>query len=756
MPPKRPANGINPDPKSKHTRLLLPMNGPFSAGLGTAPIHLRYLDPAGRPYDPTRTIVPTAVQLAKLEDVRQFGREQKEAERKAADDAAAAAVGAPHVEADAVEYDFMDHDDDHGPMSENGDRNSNPPSPRSDASSDVGSDDADSADPVDLIDEPWRFMGIHQLPFVVTPAETLTKYERARRNLMDGFQHIESALVATLSLFITPNLRNEACCHDKCKAVVHARCFSCRSLSLPSTFCLDHAKYHAHKSYCHHVEDSSGTRITTAERIIDCCDAARASSHDFRSMLHSFSSQHVQQCVRVRLCRVHSDSAPITLMREGFMACGVTKPGHAFSISMVHLGLKMRAKGMAYQTIAEVFMDSDTKGARQLNLYTPFMDAIRQYAGLPHRIRHGLLTEETVDQFGSSKTTCPSCMGTCNSTSPFVFTIDGFKSAKHFKHGGGTHGFFKWLASFFSKPGVDHVEAAKQAGRVVPQGASGCGGNFVAGSDAEKVGSKYLDVGMIVHMDCRHDLVLKTFDASTEKMVYADTCVAWARDNFPNRRIVFGYDVVCKWVSHARVYGLGLPYIYFMPAMHVYAHGIDCQCRYGPHVILGLGWSINGEGHERFNAWLSKSIGLTVSETHENRHLDIALVVEDYNITKLKGLVQWTKGVLKTNLKRLRAIAVEFGPATITSRDPYVDVIARNRRTRALVARKVERVINNPTHAEQHESSRVKLSNLVRIIVSMEHKLNLKVGTTIASQMRTSLQAHYETVAHQMREHNGK
>ncbi|KAJ3059268.1 hypothetical protein HDU98_004733, partial [Podochytrium sp. JEL0797] len=142
--------------------------------------------------------------------------------------------------------------------------------------------------------------------------------------------------------------------------------------------------------------------------------------------------------------------------------------------------------------------------------------------------------------------------------------------------------------------------------------------------------------------------------------------------------------------------------------------------------------------------------------THENRHLDIALVVEDYNITKLKGLVPWTEGVLKKNLEQLRVIVVECGPATDTSREFYVDTIARNRQSRELIVRKVERVIDNPTRAEQCESSRVKLSNIVRVIVSMEHKLNSKVGTNIASQMRISLRAHDNTVASQMQEHNAK
>ncbi|KAJ3057888.1 hypothetical protein HDU98_005961 [Podochytrium sp. JEL0797] len=178
--------------------------------------------------------------------------------------------------------------------------------------------------------------------------------------------------------------------------------------------------------------------------------------------------------------------------------------------------------------------------------------------------------------------------------------------------------------------------------------------------------------------------------------------------------------------------------------------------RFSPDLILGGGTSINGEGHERFNAWLSKSIGLTVSETHENRHLDIALVLEDYNIMKLKGLVPWTEGVLKKNLEQLLMIAVQCGPATDTSRERYVDVIARNKRSRELLVRKVERVIPNPTQMEQCEASRLKLSNLVRVIVSMEHKLNSKVGTNIASQMRASLRTHHNTVTSQMQEHNGK
>ena len=81
------------------------------------------------------------------------------------------------------------------------------------------------------------------------------------------------------------------------------------------------------------------------------------------------------------------------------------------------------------------------------------------------------------------------------------------------------------------------------------------------------------------------------------------------------------------------------------PGMHIYAHPINCQTRFGPHIIHGVGRTMEQEGRERTNKHLSKSIGLTQRETHGNRKLDIALVVEDFSHTKITGLVEWTAGI---------------------------------------------------------------------------------------------------------------
>ncbi|ORY48114.1 hypothetical protein BCR33DRAFT_58784 [Rhizoclosmatium globosum] len=307
-------------------------------------------------------------------------------------------------EADEVAPDFYDADDDH---------NESLPPPI-------------STTPVTFAATAF---GISQGLYVLASMiPQLSKYTLARTRLNSMFQEMESRLLAFLSLFVTPNLIDESCSASGCESAAEARCFSCRPLSLPSVFCMTHAKTHAHQFLCHQVLTDRNLRICTpaGEKWVRCCEDARASLSTFQTTLHSYIAGHCSEKVTVLRCANHLNDAPSTLMELGFMACGVDSPQHAFSVMMVDLASRLRAKGVAYQTCAEVFFGNEFEDSRQANLYKPFMDAVRHYSGLSHRIRHGLLTEATMRRFSGDsslswkygRTTCPACVGCSDSKSP--------------------------------------------------------------------------------------------------------------------------------------------------------------------------------------------------------------------------------------------------------------------------------------------------------------------------------------------------
>ncbi|KAJ3397403.1 hypothetical protein HDU80_009564 [Chytriomyces hyalinus] len=517
-----------------------------------------------------------------------------------------------------------------------------------------------------------------------------TMYAANMRETMQGFQSIESELLASYSLLITPNLSGTTCCHldvqdPQCNSIATARCSTCRSILLESTYCANHAELHAHKYMCHFVESATGSRIISpSEKHIRCCSNSRLTDTSFHVKLHLHAGIHSTETVKVLLCSQHENKAPPVLMDND----------HAFAISMTEIGIRMREKGVSYQSGADVLMSDECQDARHKNVYVPFKQAVRQFASLPHRVRHGILTEAAKVKYGDGKTGCAACEGTTSSSTPFAFTIDGFSSAKHISPsfgGGGNHGWFQWAKSCFYLPGKDYVAAAKGSASHIPtDNSDGCS-NFRAGLEDEKKSSKITDIDMIVHMDCRHDCVLRIFDAEGEKLIYA--------------------------------------------------HGRDCQCRYGPHVIMGLGLTMNGEGHERANARLSRSIGLTTHQTLENRQLDIALVVEDYNRGKRKSFVGWTEKALTGSFSLIADLL-----SKISTVEPYAIVVAKNSAERRLIARNELRT-SDGNYTDMLAALELKIRDHARVIISLENKLNQKQGTEATTRLQSSRQSSYKAAA---------
>ncbi|KAI9327616.1 hypothetical protein BDR26DRAFT_80821 [Obelidium mucronatum] len=380
------------------------------------------------------------------------------------------------------------------------------------------------------------------------------------------------------------------------------------------------------------------------------------------------------------------------------------------------------------------------------------MDSVRQLAVVWHHKHHGLISESLVNELGLGQTVCPACIGGNIAASPAIFTMDGFESANKKSEdqgGGGSHGQYPFTSALFKEPLVpNYVEESKKRGeRVV---VSGCDSQHKAGTEvSSKLNGK--DVTRIIHVGCAtHSIVHRIYDVpfGGEPLWYADDVIRWGLESFPGRAFVLGYDVACKELSHliahrklSSIIDQELFFL-FIPAMHVYAHGKDCQCLFSPRQIHGLGKTIEGEGVERVHSYLSRSIRLTQHETAENRHMDIVLVCEQYNQSKIRGLVSWTVTKLVGAFSELDSIRLMLADNWATAMESnYDDVVKETTAAR-------QRLLNRlgADLLSSKDELRLQIDDLVRTIVSIDKHLKRGPGTKMASRLKKALSTTFASI----------
>ncbi|KAJ3080951.1 hypothetical protein HDU99_006964 [Rhizoclosmatium hyalinum] len=526
---------------------------------------------------------------------------------------------------------------------------------------------------------------------------------------------------------------------------------------------VSHATRHSWNTYCHKILDIDdkpppSPRTTyggVKSKAIRCC--GNPTQRTRRLQLHAFKTS---ETVLLVTCSEHQNGQYLCsrLVRDfGFFPSRVTDTDHAFSEQLLEYGLESRQLGVSFQTSAELFFGTDFKDAKGTGCYQPFMDATRQLAIVMLRKKHGIFSEEIMEELGLCKTECPACIGGDNVKGPAAFTMDGFDSAnKKSKErgGGGSHGKFDVTDTYFQQPTVRDVvqEAKEKTGKA--KVSPGCESNHKAGGESTS-GSSGKDIDRIVHVDCAaHAIVHRVYDVKGgERLLYADDTIKWGTKNFMSRGFILGYDVACKELAHLIYYNLLRPIlnimllILFIPAMHVYAHGKDCQALFGPRILMGLGLTMDGEGHERVNSWLARMIGLTLLETDENRRLDIVLNFEFYNWMKVRKLVSWTEDVLAATFARLAELKEALGSNWRAVEDAvYVAVVERVTSERQRV---VEKEV--PVGAE---TLRTQINHLVRGIVSIDKHLHRGPGTKMAQRLKKSLASSFVQVYKKLAEFN--
>ncbi|KAJ3241143.1 hypothetical protein HDU77_011048, partial [Chytriomyces hyalinus] len=595
--------------------------------------------------------------------------------------------------------------------------------------------------------EDFEYRAVGEDGLFLTDA-TSRHHQHERQKFVD-FDNHKAGMLAEYSKLVTANLTGCACSVDGCENVPHYRCYTCRTAGiLKSAHCEIHAGIHWKETICHRILDAADQPLQRNARRLDCCEM---------SPLHSghvvqLSMQDCSEQVICHTCSSHSVSS--LLVSHGFMVNKAAKPDHVFSIPIVHVALKARIHGTSYESCAGIFFSDSSKSARNKGLYQPFMDAVRFFSGLSQAVQHG--TIHAPDTVGWGKTVCPMCEGNGDGEYPLVLKqMDGFESARKraVEYGGGhNHGHFSWARQFWYKPGEDHVTRASEKGRPIAIESLGCSSRHYSGEDERiiaKKQSQQSQYDQIVHQGCMHDFFERIFNAKGERLLYCDTVIEMICEQYPNRELALSYDVMCKEVAHLQQpymhqTKIEMPYIAVLPVMHAQAHSKECQVKFSPRIIAGLGTKLDGEGVERENSRLAKSIGLTVGETEGNRELDISLIAEDYNCSKLRSALKIISYKLDLAYVDLALIEGAIGEPSDLNRGSYRGFIDKNNTWRTnLMKDHCSRKSGMTSDEEGMYLLREQADDRGRAIMRTRKILQTHVGTNVASKLRRHLKSQF-------------
>ncbi|ETV75248.1 hypothetical protein H257_10440 [Aphanomyces astaci] len=93
---------------------------------------------------------------------------------------------------------------------------------------------------------------------------------------------------------------------------------------------------------------------------------------------------------------------------------------HAFSIQLMEHTIAFRSKGVAYQTIFDVFLGNFSTNIKDV-AYRQFIDASRQFAAVPYLLRRGEFVVKADEAF--PKPVCPACTGDGSTTAGPIIAV---------------------------------------------------------------------------------------------------------------------------------------------------------------------------------------------------------------------------------------------------------------------------------------------------------------------------------------------
>ncbi|ETV67125.1 hypothetical protein H257_16667 [Aphanomyces astaci] len=104
----------------------------------------------------------------------------------------------------------------------------------------------------------------------------------------------------------------------------------------------------------------------------------------------------------------HAHPVGDQLVELGLTPNQLENPTHAFSIQLMEHTIAFRSKGVAYQSIFDVFLGNFSTNIKDV-AYRQFIDASRQFAAVPYLLRHGEFVVKADEPF--PKPVCPACTG---------------------------------------------------------------------------------------------------------------------------------------------------------------------------------------------------------------------------------------------------------------------------------------------------------------------------------------------------------
>ncbi|KAJ3222507.1 hypothetical protein HDU81_009861 [Chytriomyces hyalinus] len=452
--------------------------------------------------------------------------------------------------------------------------------------------------------------------------------------------------------------------------------------------------------------------------------------------------------------KLHS-SAKI-LCDAGFFPSAPAEPVAAFSFKLLEITLKFQNeksnKVSNYGAAMAFFNLNESPYLNKVHdtVYKQFNECLNEYSIV-------------------GRTTCP-CSGrdvpTENSIFlnpmpdqiklPRIFANDGNFQMKHKStaFGGGA----AVLAQELFISGMTSMVNGKET-NMLPK--SDCESTFTAG-ETNKTKDARCDINGVFGSCCRHCVLNVLIDIPKgEKLSLYFSVLKHLQGKYPSSQILNFYDIMCKADAHYDIHqqrfieaNIFPAYIGFMPVLHAYAHGKDCQVKFSGNLVMGAG-TFDGEVIERFWAYISNHIGHTQRQTIENRADAIFLMVEHAAVDKNKqfceSIKQWCKAAMN-EIATMKIEAAEGAEGTFHIK-PYCKVVQENRKylnqsNSSSNSSIFKKLIKNKSPDVLREAEALWLAICNMSIKFQRKKIRSKAGKTSSAKAKEHADAAKKTLNH--------
>ncbi|KAJ3400829.1 hypothetical protein HDV05_000820, partial [Chytridiales sp. JEL 0842] len=394
------------------------------------------------------------------------------------------------------------------------------------------------------------------------------------------------------------------------------------------------------------------------------------------------------ETVCVEICESHS--VFYTLLFEGFFPSSPEFPEYAISTKLLQVADRMNVEaGVSKKGCHKILVNfnsglyshrdtglSQTATGETLNAklfhkphcsYSVFKKTLRRFQEGLRRAGQGCVSEDILNALkerGLSRTLC-ACTGDgcdyCKTGGPWKRFLDGCFAPKKdsvAKGGGSSYGRSHLGQELELTIPPDLLRSSSDDRDESAECSNTKSGSLKRKADANS------DVNGVFCSCCRHYNVDLMIDIPKgEGLIYAKTALKKLYELYECGQLILCYDIACKLKLHldnmakAAIENNGdnpnpkSPYLSVIGAMHTYNHSVDCQAKYGTHLVLGAGME-DGEHMERVWAMLKKLICAMRKSTVEHRWDQLFLITEHNHQKNQAKLIPNLRKVVQKTIKR--------------------------------------------------------------------------------------------------------